>query len=184
MLATDFPYEYNGVRTTEVPSSLGCDIDKRSSKIKIINHMMDGGMVGDEMWWFHDWDAFQLRKFNEPDLEEYEIGLCAYRRNRWNTGSIFFRESAAGLFKEIEEMVYKLEDNEEVALFNIDTVGRVKKLDIRYNIGIQRPVKDIARCDGDPVVFHFHPDKEHHIRKFRPLMDSRLLNLLEEHGYN
>jgi len=173
MLVTNFDYEYNGVKALVIGGDNYCAHSVGTpSKINAIVTLFEMGLIEDDIYWFHDFDAFQLEPLN-IELATNKIALTDYgivnvtmgQYDRWSTGSIFFRNGSKDVFAWIKEAVYKYEANEEVALLALTRHNkhgvrdRINKLNItnnfatrRRNVGNQLKITDL------PIkVIHFHP---------------------------
>ena len=175
-LVTNFGYEYNGVKSIEIGDDAWCVHSPTASKLNAIIKMFELGMIKDELYWFHDFDAFQLVRITEEEvgIGDYEIGITDYGRSsinpgrdlRWSTGTIFFRKDSLDLFRLWQREVYKYKTNEEIALLEMLKKGRyqrikarVKKLNITYNLATRRRlVRETYEMADKPLkVIHFHP---------------------------
>lgn len=172
VIAMNFPYEYNGVKAMVVGDDLYCQHHAQLSKVNVIRHLFREGIVGDELWWFHDFDAFQncnMAPFLETGID---AGFTDYGyKAKWNTGSFFFVRDAGDLFAMMGKIAYHWRTNEEIALGmmtarNTNRVNdRTKKFGVTYNMpGCRdgmRHLHSVYRAvswDGLPVkVLHFHP---------------------------
>jgi len=173
MLVTNFSYEYNGVKSIVVgdenyyPNSGGTP-----TKINVILDLFEKGLIGDDLYWFHDFDAFQLGDVG-IELAEDKIALTDYgvtninkgRNGRWSTGTLFFGKGSKDVFEWIKEAVYKYGKNEEVALLALtrhnkyNILSRIDKLNITYNFATRRRniVEQYKITDLPIKVIHFHP---------------------------
>jgi len=173
LLVTNFPYEYNGVKSVVVGDENYCAHSVGTpSKINVILTLFDLGLIGDDLYWFHDFDAFQLEDVN-IELDDKKIALTDYgitnmnkgRNGRWSTGSIFFKKGSRDVFEWIKTAVYKYEKNEEVALLALTRhnkhhiIDRIDKLNITYNFATRRRnvVEQYKITDLPIKVIHFHP---------------------------
>ena len=173
ILATNFPYEYNGVKSIEVNDNNYCTFsDATPSKINAICEMFDRGMIEDDLYWFHDFDAYQLDELN-IDIPKNILALTRYGvcdptkglNGRWSTGSLFFGKDTKDVFGWIREAVYKYQANEEVALLALTRhnkhgiLDRVKELNITYNFATRRRniIAGYEIADKPIKVIHFHP---------------------------
>lgn len=181
MLLTNFDYEYKGIKSMVVSDELFCKVSYTATKILVILHLFDQGLIGDDLYWFHDFDAFQLEKITEEELDlgNAVFALTDYgktvinesRDRRWSTGSIFFNKESERIFRLILDKVYQYKANEEVVLLlltnknqgNIN--GLIKKLNITYNLATRK--RDIAACwemtDKPLKVIHFHPSDKREV---------------------
>ncbi len=165
LLYTNFPYEYNGVKSIVIDDNTYSDI---SSKTSVISYLFDKGLIGDELYWVHDLDAFQDYVITEDEIKEVmgnaDIALTdSGATTRWALGSIFFKKSSEDIFRMIKDKVNQEEINEEKALRrltlkNINNINpRIKKLNISYNFQMW----NIGLCYPMAIkplrVLHFHP---------------------------
>jgi hypothetical protein len=121
ILATNFPYEYNGVRSLLVSNDNYCgDISPCASIINVIVELFERKLIEKgELYWYHDTDAYQLYDITESeiDLGEADIGLVEMgNRQKISASSIFFKSSAEDFFERAKEIMYKYRINEELAL--------------------------------------------------------------------
>jgi hypothetical protein len=189
LLVTNFPFEYKGVTSIVVGDYTVFDQD-RSTKIPAINELFQRGLIEDnQVYWFHDHDAFQLVPF-EVTLEK-DAGFTTHGAKNdvlWNAGSFFFKKSARDIFQTIEEYMNKLNSNEQNALtymweHNIDGINnRWQKMNISYNIGIYKIPQNIERSEKPLKVAHFHPHKAHHLDLFRDIVPERLMLVFNQYG--
>src|SRR5689334_17308152 len=78
LLATDFPYEYHGIKSVLVEDKNPITWNLTQGKIVAITELFAKGLIKEgELYWFHDFDAFQLEPFTEADLglSGFDIGL-------------------------------------------------------------------------------------------------------------
>ena len=192
IMATNFPFEYNGFKSTEIPDDCFCDHWPRSSKIAGIIHLLQSNII-DELCWFHDFDAFQLNPIVESELgfDRLDVGFTDYGwKSRWNTGSFFFRPNALDLFVFMLNTLYVFESDEEDALAWLikhncgDINERYKKLNITYNIGMNKLDRNVEVADKPLKVLHFHPGKRDLMERFKPLMPIGLVDIMSQHGHN
>jgi hypothetical protein len=173
MFVTNFPYQYGDVKTIVLDDVPFFERKPQGTKINTIIRLYEKGMVKkDEIYWFHDLDAFQLQPLfpNEVKIAEDEIAITDYGGikfagvDRFSTGVIFFKSGSKDIFDLIKKVMYEKSIDEEEALGLIcindkKIAERVKKLNNSYNfIGYyfrscyNRAIKPLK-------VVHFHPDK-------------------------
>lgn len=192
MLVTNFDYEHRGIKSLVVDDDNCCFVDMRTSKIDVINYLFKQDLIKEgEMYWFHDFDAYQLNPITEEELEmsNIDIGLTDYGWSlTWNTGSIFFKSSAKDIFELIKDTVYAHKFNEEEALmlltkYDTINVNRYKRLNVTYNFGMKK-IDYNRKIATKPIkVLHFHPRKKGLLEKFKPLMTDNLIGIMKKHGY-
>jgi len=138
IIATNFPYEYAGIKSVVVPDSCFFERRPKASKLLVIDYMFDHEMIDDKCW-FHDLDAFQLQPFaeGEPDLEGKDMGFATYNSDtyltRWNAGSFFFEPSAKDMIKWIVRAMHKWDCAEEVAVCRL-TANNTHNINDRYKM--------------------------------------------------
>jgi len=172
ILVMNFPWGHMGVNALEVPDDLYCDFAPTASKINVIHWMFENDEIGDDLYWFHDYDAFQLAPLEvEVDKEiaitDYGVVRGDQRTNeRWSTGTIFFRKESKDVFAMLHHAVNKsYKRNEEIALLAMTRCNyghineRIKKLNITYNFATRgRKIWETYEMADKPLrVIHFHP---------------------------
>lgn len=210
LLITNFPYEYQGIRSNVVPiektySSTKVDC---SHKIKTLIYLFYTGFIKDgELYWYHDLDAFQLEPINEDELglKNLDAGFCDYQRiEKWQLGSFFFKKSAFSIFRAIDTQMQlswgagKPLNDEDVMVYltsnNIDNINeKIKRLNGRYDFGMRRVDYCWEKADKPLKVLHFHPHNpllntlaiamygKNRIGK--PLMNDRLIKIFHKYNY-
>jgi hypothetical protein len=181
LLVTNFPYEYNGVKSLVVDDENYCWPSRTATKINVFLDLIDKGM--NDLYWFHDIDAFQLRGLEkaELELEGFDMGITEYglttiddkHNKRMSTGCVFFRKEARDLFEDTQRLMYKHEANEEVCMLVLTKANfnnfnqRVKRLNLTYNFATRkRQIKLNYDLAEKPLkVLHFHPSDTRPIDK-------------------
>lgn len=187
LLVTNFDYEYKGVKSIIIDNYEVFD-QNRSTKIPAINQLFADGIITDEVYWFHDHDAFQLEPM-EVDLEK-DAGFTDHGAwsKTWNAGSFFFKKGARDIFLGIWEYMNKRFTNEQDALTymwqnNINGINdRYQLISMAYNIGIYRIAENLQKAGQPPKVAHFHPHKRRHLDLFRDMLPERLLTIFNKYG--
>lgn len=171
LLYTNFEFQYGDFKAKILKDVEFFDRKPQASKINAIVKMFDQGIIQDnELYWFHDLDAYQLEPMSmgEIDLAGADMALTDYGGTKfggiekWHTASIFFKSSSRDIFQRIKETMYHKKTDEEKAL-SILTISdenirkRIKKINKTYNFngfylrssykGVEKPIK----------VVHFHP---------------------------
>jgi hypothetical protein len=138
ILVTNFEYQYAGIKAVVLTGVDFFDRKPQASKINAIIKLFETGLIEDhELYWFHDFDAFQLEQITEEeiDLKPDQIGLTDYGGgkyfggiDRWSTGVIFFRSGTKDIFEGLKEIYYQKKIDEEEALhLLIDKESNLKK---------------------------------------------------------
>jgi len=186
LLATNFDYEYQGVKSIVVDHHEVFD-QNRSTKIPAINELFVRGIIQDEVYWFHDHDAFQLVPFEVAF--EADAGFTNHGwSSKWNAGSFFFKKNAQDIFLWIWEYMNLRGTNEQDALTymwqgNINRVNnRCKIMNITYNIGIYYIDRNLKKAELPVKIAHFHPHKKRHFDLFRDILPDRLLTIFNNYG--
>ena len=95
LLVTNFPYEYNGVKALVIGGEHYCVHHWPATKIYVIVNLFDAGLIEDDLYWYHDFDCFQLAPLTEPIIPDADFGLARYgRMPTLCSASFFFKKSA------------------------------------------------------------------------------------------
>jgi hypothetical protein len=172
MIVTNFPFQYDNVETIVLEEVEFFDRKPQVSKINAIVRLFEKGLIEDqELYWFHDFDAFQLEPFREDEIKltAEQIGLTDYGggkhfggEDRWSTGVIFFKSGSQDLFEQIQKLCYlkKIDEEEALGLLvigNSKIRSRVCKINCSYNF-IGYNLKAVYGQSIKPLkVVHFHP---------------------------
>lgn len=156
ILATNFDFEYNGVKSVTVGDDNFLPYSRRGSKNKVILELFDRGLLNNkEVYWFHDLDAYQSESITESELEmgNADMALTDYCwREKWNTGSVFFKTNAEDIYRSFVETHNIIRtDNDEVALMVLTNgLSQAETDDLRQKYGPRifekiPKVKDISK---------------------------------------
>lgn len=172
LLVTNFDYQYAGVKALVLTDVEFFDRKPQASKINAIIKLFEHGLIeNNELYWFHDFDAFQLEVINEAEIEldENEIGLTDYGggkyfgpEQRWSTGIIFFKAGSKDIFEKMKQIYYEKRIDEEKALHVLTSrepkiKDRVQKVNNSYNF-IGYNLQSVYQRSIKPLkVIHFHP---------------------------
>lgn len=208
IIATNFSYKYNGITSLLVPDNLYYEFDKNASKLPVMLHLIDQGIIDKEnLFWCHDLDAYENTKIAESKLglENYDLGLTHYfYKPEWQFGSLFFRRNVRDIFELLDSTIRKRPHssrNNEKALTKLIAQGaidnkRFKKLNVTYNI-MKRCLATIYKEAEKPLkVLHFSPwdydammpDTALNMFMYGknrlkiPLMSDRLIKIFAHHG--
>lgn len=204
-IVTNFPYEYRGVKALEVGDENFNTILPQSTKIDTACTLFKQGFFQkDELYWWHDFDAYQQVVITEKELDlGGRMGFTDYgRHKRWNGGSYFFRSTDSDFFQKTKNKMYELRVNEEDAWMQIEKEEpeymekHVKRLNISYNFGIKQLELCYNKATKPVKVLHFHPDRVYRgwgrameiVSTERnevkhPIMSERLIQIFKTHGY-
>jgi hypothetical protein len=208
LFVTDFPFEYNGVKSLTVPDGLYYDWDLNANKAKVIVYLLNQNLIRQgELYWCHDFDAYELNKINEDELglTNYDLGLVHYfYKPEWCFSNFFFKTSAKDIFelldKTIKERPWHSRNNEKTLTWLIKhdkiDASRYKKLNVTYNIA-KRELRTIYKEAEKPLkVLHFRPSDPKDARMTDtalnmfmygknilgvPLMNERLIKIFKYH---
>lgn len=208
LLVTDFPYEYNGVKSLVIKDGVYYDFDKNAAKVPVIVYLLNQGILDKgELYWCHDFDAYQNHSIDEAELglADYDLGLIHYTyKPEWQFGSLFFNTSAKDIFELLDNTIrarpHSSRNNEKTLTRLIRNKAidnkRYKRTNVTYNI-MKRCLATIYREATKPLkVVHFHPwDKDAMMndtalnifmygknRLKIPLMTKRLIKIFHHHG--
>lgn len=199
VLITNFPYEYNGVKAIIVSDDNYCAFRPRSIKTSIVPYLIKQGIMKDgEIYWNHDFDAYQNEPMNtrELEMENIDAAFTTYGWHRkWCLGSDFIKTSAKDIFEKLRDIIFT-DVEDEHALYELTGVNnnnintRIKKLNITYQIGMRHTDYNYKWATKPLKVLHFHPHKPNLLNIFMygrnpmgvPLMSERLIKVFNQHG--
>jgi hypothetical protein len=201
ILINNFPFEYNGVKSTDVGDKSFCPFRPGSSKTCAVADLLEEGFMGNGIYWVHDPDAYQLNVINEEELEleGFDVGFTTYGWSpKWCLGSYFVKKEAKDIFKSIKETVYEIVNEDERALVKLtsenrnDINKRIKTMNITYQIGQRHVPYNYNQATKPIKVLHFRPQYKglDNLATFMygkselgfPLMSERLIELFHHHG--
>lgn len=186
VLVTNFEFEHQGFKAKVVPDNLWCDYWKQMSKMNALIHMFESNMIGDDLYWFHDIDAFQTVPIS-LDLKK-DAGFTGYGyMDKMNTGSFFFKRVSYDLMRTIRDRAYELRTDEERSFEDLirhntgNIRSRFELLNITYNFpGSRNGEKNFKlvydRSELPVKVLHFHPFR-HGGRYYRLMNGENALNI-------
>ena len=210
ILVTNFDYKYKDIKSLAVSDNAYCGYFPRCSKWFAIIELFERNLIKkEELYWYHDFDTFQLEVINESEIpDDADMALCDYgRAPMWYAGSIFFRKKAQDIFKKTKEIMDMYEvrgdgvEVDERALYvltceNEEINKRVKKLNNTYNFHSRNVDSNYAAAQKPLKAVHFHPLKEDvymGIKKpftffkgankiSQPFITERIVRIFNQHG--
>ena len=207
VLVTNFGYEYRGIKSIVISDDNYCYFDRISTKTYSIPAVFEKGIVGDDLYWLHDLDAFQLEVITEEELELGGVDLALCDRGfsyKWAGGTYFLRKGARDIFEKLKKKMDEDKDTDENTLLKLlgyeIPEGRYKKLNITYGFTMMEgysPKHKVYHLATKPIkVIHFHPlEVRHHVHVNRldlfmhgknemgvVLMTDRIIKIFNKHG--
>lgn len=172
LIVTNFPFRYGEFTTHVIKDAEFFEKKPQVSKINAILKLFESGMIKkNELYWFHDLDAFQLEPITEAEINiaDNEIALTDFGgekyfrgEDRWSGGVIFFKSGSKDIFDRIKALSYekKIDEEEAIGLLVIKDPKirkRVKKINNTYNF-IGYKLASVYKKSTKPLrVVHFHP---------------------------
>jgi len=206
LLYTNFKYSFNGISAIQVPDNLHLKWDQSSNKILVIDYLLKKRLLNQDLYWYHDFDAYQNEIITEEELnlETLDIGVTGYGyKAQINGGSIFFRENAIDIFdlwsRELQKVIRTRADEKTMTdLIRAKRIDWYKWLNITYNFGMRHTKGNYRRAIKPLKVLHFHPNyndkylpastKECFMYGKNPIgipyMTKRLIKIFNKHGVN
>lgn len=189
VFAANFDYEYRGVKSIIVGDYEAFD-QNRSTKIPAINELFRKDLIENDIYWFHDCDAFQLVPFEIKLEKDSAFTTHGGDTTLWNAGSFFFKKSAREIFIDIEKYMDERGTNEQNALTymwenNINNINsKYEKLNITYNVGVTDHKQRLEEASKPVKVAHFHPHKKRHMDLYtsKNLLPDNLLKIFAKYG--
>lgn len=203
LLYTNFKYSYNGIESTVVPDDLDWSKDRTSNKIFVVDYLLKNRLLDKDLYWYHDFDAYQNEVITEEELglETCDLGVTGYGyKPQVNGGSFFFRETAGDIFdlwctetKKINRT--RADEKTMTDLLRAKRIDWYKWLNITYNFGQRCPDLCYKQATKPLKVLHFHPVYKYYEAKYwnldifmygknrqnKPMMSDRLIKLFNKH---
>ncbi len=157
ILLANFDYEYMGVKSVVTELNKEC---LTGSKIFGIKHLLDNDMVGDEIIWAHDLDAWQNVWFDPPAIKD--AGITCYSNDKFNGGSIFWTNRAKDIVDEVVNTIVSDKEKKEEPTINKVLKSkkyrdRVTTVNRTFNVGCSGYVVRWDKSIKPLRVCHFHP---------------------------
>lgn len=197
ILATNFGYEYRGVKATLVGDSY-CDFFAPATKVFAINSLFTRGLIRDGIYWYHDFDTYQFHPISEEELQldGYDFGLTNYgRMPRLCSASMFFTKNAGDLFWKFEETIEnkRIDDERSIMqVLNDDPEARKVTKILNTTYALHRfNLLTVMPTTTQPVrAAHFHPTPDKmdffmygHNKLNVPLLPEKLIEVFQSYGY-
>lgn len=146
-IVTNLDFEYRDV--TIIRTKLLCTYNKYFNKVFGIYEIIKDNLIDDDFW-FHDFDDWQLSKFDEFPYFPGDIGACRYLFNKehapqWNTGSLFIKKSSLPIWHYIYNTMESNKNESDINtygdedIFNLSVFryfqSSVSEIDYTYNVG-------------------------------------------------
>lgn len=186
-LVTNFTYEYRGIKSIIVDDYEVFD-QNRSTKIPAINQLFREGKIEEDIYWFHDHDAFQLEPFEIKLNKDAGFTTHGAYSPVWNAGSFFFTKNSRDIFEDIWKYMQERGTNEQNALTfmwqkNINNINlRYELLSPAFNLGIYKIPENLKIAGQPPKVAHFHPHKKRHLQLYLNILPQRLFSIFKEYN--
>jgi len=196
ILATNFEYEYNGVSSLVIGDDNYCEHTWPATKIYVIVELFKRDLIGEGLYWYHDFDCFQLNEFGDVELEKSDMGLTNYgRMPRLCSASMFFKKEARDIFYDLKKEIDRAKTNEEISIARMinsssELKKRIKLLNItyafhRFNLPscykiADKPIK-AAHFHLTPDKYRFYVEGENKLNMV--LIPNKLINIFNKHGF-
>jgi hypothetical protein len=157
ILLCNFEFEFMGVKSIVNELDHEC---LTGSKMFGVKYLYDHDMVGDEVIWAHDLDAWQNVPFYCPEIKD--VGIASYNIKKYNGGSVFWTLKAKDIAEEVIKTILEedrtIEENSLNKIFRSKEYrDRVTNVDNTFNVGCSGFVTRWARSIKPIRVCHFHP---------------------------
>src|SRR3989338_2004008 len=208
LLVTDFDYEYNGLKSFVIKRDIYYSFDIAASKTLVILYLLNQGIIQPgELYWCHDFDAYENVRIDEVELglESFDLGLTHYTyKPEWQCSSIFFKESSKDIFELLDNTTrtrpHLSRNNEKTLtwLINHNSIdkSRHKRLNVTYNIPKRYIATTYKEAEKPLRILHFLPSNKDQLMPDTalnmfmygknglkiPLMNDRLIRVFNKHG--
>lgn len=178
LLYTNFNFKYEGVKSQLVSDSNYCPFRPLSTKTITVSNLD----LDDDIYWVHDFDAFQL---DSLDLSlEKPLGIATYGYIRkWQLGSFFYKPEARYILKDVVKKIYEIRNEDERALMELTSKykDKIQKLNNTYNLGARHLEKVFMMCELPIKIAHFHPNKA--FSNFKGILDDRIKEVFKAYEF-
>lgn len=163
---TNFPYEYNGVKSMLVDEANLSWFRPGSIKTCEVSRFLNRDQNNKTVYWIHDPDAYQLNTIteNELELDNFDVGFTTYGwQPRWCLGSFFAKTKAKDIFTLIRNKVFETGIDDERTLVKLtdenyqNINSRIKTMNVTYNFGQRYIPTNYALATKPIKVVHFRP---------------------------
>ena len=201
MLVTNFKFEYNGVKSIVIGDDNYCSFFPPTTKIYAIVNLFKTGVIKEDLYWYHDFDCFELNPIVEAEVRE-EMGECNLgasnygQKPRLCSASMFFDKGAEDMFDWIKKECVRDEVDGEVGLMRMayeprnPLSSKFKMVNTTYAFHRFNVVKTYKTTIKPIRAAHFHltPDKyDFYVRGNNKLKKSlipeRLVKIFNKHGF-
>lgn len=201
LLVTNFAYAHEGVKALVIGDENYCKYHWPATKIYVINYLFRKGLIKDDLYWYHDFDCFELNKIVESEVRA-ELGKCNFgisnygQRIRLCSASMFFDNKAQDIFEWLKGESDKYRVGEENALmrlyYNKDNPlsRQVRMVNTTYAFHRFNIVKTYKTTIKPIRAAHFHltPDKLDfyvygHNKLNMVLIPKRLIDIFSKYGF-
>jgi hypothetical protein len=158
-----------GVKSIIVGDDNYCPYHWPATKVYVIVALFRLGLIQKDLYWYHDFDCFQLNPFADidRDMAGADMGLTNYgRMPGLCSASMFFRDTANDIFERYKAWIDERKINEEKGIANlinanVDLQPRIRKLNTTYAFQKWNMHHSYHRSDKPIKAVHFHltPDK-------------------------
>ena len=201
LLVTNFDYEYNGVKSLVIGDENYCSFFPPATKIYAIVELCNRGVLNDNLYWYHDFDTYQLNPIKlirlKPELGDGDIGLSKYgQMPRLCSASMFFRPAAKDIFIVLKEYIEKVKCTDEVGLMRIvndnivNAKNRVRLINMTYALHYFNLSTNVKLLHWPVKAIHAHPTQDkidiflHGKNKMNLIIfPERLIKLFNKYGY-
>lgn len=179
LLYTNFDFKYGAIKAKVLEDVEFLEFCPPATKINAIVKLFDLGLIKNELYWFHDLDAFQLMPITEDelDLEKADIGITTWTiYKKMSAGSVFFKSTAGDIFPQVVRIVHEKHVDEEKALDSLLTEDagirkRIKTIDRTYNFAAFDLVSNYGQVMKPIRVAHFHPSSPNKLPPIQKPLD-------------
>jgi len=164
VVVTNLDFSYKDV--TIIKTNRLCRYNRYFNKQYGICELLEENLIDDDFW-FHDFDDWQINKFEFPKFDGV-IGMAKYINNtQWNTGSIGDEN--------IVNYVYGQYFNELSPFFS--------HLNTKYNVGVTRFQYRYDMAEKPVCILAFKPDDSvgYNLMLNNNLIDTELQSIFVEH---
>ena len=158
LLATNFPYEYAGVKATIVGDDNYCSHHPNCNKISAIVDLFQKRLISEDLYWFHDLDAYQMEADIDPKIGNQDMAIVVdhtfvpygdkYPGTRnWTMGVIYFNHHCQDIFNAVRYEMDRRRCSDDMGLKIAEYLQRktlfpkqLKALNLTYNFQVKATI--------------------------------------------
>jgi hypothetical protein len=192
VVVTNLDFSYKDV--TIIKTNRLCRYNRYFNKQYGICELLEENLINDDFW-FHDFDDWQINKFEFPKFDGV-IGMSKYINDtQWNTGSIFIKKSSVNIWRLIVDFMDANKDllknhgdenidNYDYSQYFNELSPFFSHLNTKYNVGVTGFQYRYDMAEKPVCILAFKPDDVvgYNLMLNNNLIDSELRDIFNKYN--